>query len=244
MKFKHTDDWLYLSGERFSSGRAFDFTYEPEDFQYQSRIDVLKRLVTGKQLIHLGCVDEVATIRHRMARGKWLHKELDEVAERCLGVDINEAGVDFINNELGFRDVIVHDVTQPPTDDLAERTWDYFMVPEVLEHIDNPVYFLKKIRQHFETNVSRMIITVPNAFTPENMRNARNGREVINTDHRYWFTPFTLAKVVLGAGYHIENIIMCRHGRVKRRSFIKNRTFKKHPLTRSDIVMVARFVRP
>lgn len=34
------------------------------------------------------------------------------------------------------------------------------------------------------------------------MRNKayRNGIELINTDHKYWFTPFTIGKVLLQAG--------------------------------------------
>ena len=241
MRFKNIEDLDYLSGEKFSNGRQFHFECDEEDYKYRSRVDILKQLVTNKQIIHLGCVDEIDTIKHRMDRGKWLHKELHEVAGRCIGVDINEPGINYIRDELGYPDVCVADVTTQPTGDLAELKWDYFMIPEVLEHVDNPVDFLSKIREHYQANVKQIIITVPNAFTSINYKRAKEGIEEINTDHRYWFTPYTLSKVVVKAGCKIENIIMCRHGRVKRRSLIKNYWYGKHPMLRSDIVMLVSF---
>lgn len=241
MKFSNQDDYHYLSGEKFSNGREIHFEFDSSDFNYLSRVDVLTDLVKDKKIIHLGCVDEKETIRHRMKRGKWLHKEMDDVAARCLGVDINEDGVEFIRNEIGYADIIVADVTAEPEGDLLLDDWDYFMVPEVLEHVNNPVDFLEKIRKHYKGKVKQMVITVPNAFTPENMSRAKKGVEVINTDHRFWFTPFTLAKVVINAGFTINDIIMCRHGRVKKRSFIKNYWYRRHPLARGDIVLIVDF---
>lgn len=236
------DDLPYLSGQKFSNGRAFEFRFDAADTQYRSRTDVLTDLVRDKQIIHVGCVDhDVASIEKKIKKGKWLHKELDETAMRCLGVDINQDGVDYINNTLGYADVMVADVTGDPVAELANEHWDYFLLPEVLEHIDNPVTFLQRIHANFRDNVGQLIITVPNAFTPDNVRNARQGKEVINTDHRYWFTPYTLAKVVMAAGFRVANITMCRHGRVKKRSVIKNRWFSRHPLMRSDIVMLLDF---
>ncbi len=241
MKFKSPEDFQYLSGEKFSNGRAFSFAYSADDFHYQSRNDILKKMVAGKRIIHLGCVDVTETIQHRIDRGKWLHKEMHEVARRCLGVDINAEGIGFIRDKLSYSDVMVADVTKPPAGDLAECDWDYFMIPEVLEHVNNPVDFLGKIRHNYQANVGQVVITVPNALTPDNYRYARKGMEVINTDHRYWFTPYTLAKVVHNAGFSINNIIMCRHGKVKKRSFLKNLKFSRHPLIRSDIIMVLDF---
>lgn len=227
-----------MTGEEFSNGKEFSFDFESTDYDYHSRVDVLKNLVTGKKIIHLGCVDELETIKHRMKRGKWLHKELDDVTERCIGVDINEDGIRYIREELNYSDVCVADVTQEPPAILADETWDFFMIPEVLEHIDNPVDFLKRIKHHYQGLARQFVITVPNAFTPGNFSRAKRNVETINTDHRFWFTPYTLAKVVTLAGFKISNITMCRHGRVKRRSIFKNYWYRRHPLARCDIVMI------
>jgi 2-polyprenyl-3-methyl-5-hydroxy-6-metoxy-1,4-benzoquinol methylase len=236
------DDLPYITGEAFSNGRAFEFELEEEDSLYRSRTHVLTDLVRDKQIIHVGCVDhDVKSIEKKITKGKWLHKELDEAAARCLGVDINQEGVDYIKSTLGYSDVMVSDVTDDPAAELANENWDYFLLPEVLEHINNPVDFLQRLHANFSDNVGRLVITVPNAFTPDNARYARQGKEVINTDHRYWFTPYTLSKVVMAAGFSVNRITMCRHGKVKKRSVFKNRWFSRHPLMRSDIVMLLDF---
>jgi hypothetical protein len=33
-----------------------------------------------------------------------------------------------------------------------------------------------------------------------------NYLEIINSDHRFWFTPYTIAKVLVSAGYNPEKI--------------------------------------
>ena len=33
-----------------------------------------------------------------------------------------------------------------------------------------------------------------------------NFLEIINSDHRFWFTPYTIAKVLVSAGYNPEKI--------------------------------------
>jgi hypothetical protein len=236
------EDMPYISGEQFSNGRSFEFILDADDFEYRSRTDILIELVKGKKIIHVGCVDhDVTSIEKKITKGKWLHKELHEVAGRCLGVDINEAGVEYIKNVLGYSDTMVADVTAEIPKGLAGEQWDYFLLPEVLEHINNPVDFLEKIHANFRSSVGQLVITVPNAITPDNFRYAKKGRETINTDHRYWFTPYTLSKVAINAGFKVNNITMCRHGKVKKRSIIRNRWFRHHPLMRSDIVMILDF---
>ena len=33
-----------------------------------------------------------------------------------------------------------------------------------------------------------------------------NYLEIINSDHRFWFTPYTITKVLVSAGYNPEKI--------------------------------------
>jgi len=57
-----------------------------------------------------------------------------------------------------------------------------------------------------ENTVERIIITVPSALR---FRNLNGMKECINTDHRYWFTPFTIAKVCIEAGIYPEKLLFC-----------------------------------
>jgi hypothetical protein len=236
------DGLPYLNGEKFSNGYRIGFDYDEQDRLYRSRIDVLSELCADRQVIHLGCVDhDVKQIRKKLKRNKWLHKRLCDVSERCLGIDISEDGIRYLREKLGFDDVSVIDITAGKDSTITSQPWDYLLIPEVLEHIDNPVAFLSAIRDNYRDHIRQVVITVPNAFSRDINRLARKGFEGINTDHRYWFTPYTLSKVVTQAGISIDNIIMCKGGIVKKRSFIRNRYFRKHPLLRGNIVLLGQF---
>lgn len=232
----------YLLGEKFSSKLHVKFDYEKDDWEHVSRIDVLTQLCIGKKVIHVGCVNhDIATINKKLKHNNWLHKILCDNTQRCYGVDINEEGIRYIKENLGYQDVEAVDIMRGASEALLNNHWDYILIPEVLEHTNNPVDFLKKLHEKFKSNVEEMIVTVPNAFSKRNFKNSKKGIEKINSDHRYWFTPYTLSKVVISAGLRIKKIIMCKHGSVKKRISIKDYSIRKHPLIRNDIVMIAGF---
>jgi len=232
----------YLQGSDFSSGMTIHYDWQPDDHVYESRFQLMSRLAQGKKIIHVGCVDhEPALVDHKIARGKWLHKILCDSAARCMGVDINAEGIRYLKEKLGYADVAQMDVTGADIGPLLEEKWDYLFLPEVLEHIGNPVDFLGKVRGNLAGNVESLLITVPNAFIRENFQLAAKGLEAINTDHRFWFSPYSLAKIVQYAGYEIERLWFCKAGHVRKRSFIKNWFYARRPMMRSNIVLLAKF---
>lgn len=211
---------------------------EPADAEYRSRFDVLAQQVAGKHVIHVGCVDHgPAGIRKKMQRGRWLHQTLSAVAERCFGVDLDEEGIAYMREQLGYTDVAVVDVAEQDCPPLMAQRWDYLLLPEVLEHIGDPVQFLEALRRRFCDRVAEMVITVPNAFARRNFRLARRGIERINSDHRFWFTPYTLTKVVMDAGLEPHRISLCSRGPIKPRALISNACARRYPLLRNSIVM-------
>ena len=60
-----------------------------------------------------------------------------------------------------------------------------------------------------KNNVEKVIITVPYAFGLRQMFSGLLKRENINSDHRYWFTPYTIAKVCIEAGIDPEELFFC-----------------------------------
>ena len=85
--------------------------------------------------------------------------------------------------------------------------WDYLVAGEIVEHLDNPVEFLRLLNERYKQRVDKIIITVPNAFRINNLTFSMKGQECINTDHRYWFTPYTICKVVHRANFVIEQLL-------------------------------------
>ncbi len=233
----------FLAGQKYSNALQIAFEFEEEDYKYRTQIDLLCDMAKDKKVVHLGCVDHnVETIKHKIKRKKWLHSRLCQSAERCHGIDIEPEGIRFIQEDLGFNDTSCIDIFSDQFANIAEgESWDYLFIPEVLEHIDSPSEFLRGIATRYSRNFEKIVITVPNGISQDNWKLARKGLEVINSDHRFWFSPFTLAKTVSAAGMVVEKILMCRHGTINWRALRRNRFYKKNPLLRNDILCVAHF---
>ncbi len=173
------------------------------------RPNVIFDIVDNRTVLHLGCTDHIEIIDNKLRSGLYLHKQLTRVTSKCLGIDINKEAVEHLKKN-GINNVILRDITQPNIIEIKDEKWDFLLMAEVLEHIDNPVEFLKVIMKNYGSNIESLIITVPNAFGLIHMGNVLNtGTEVINSDHKYWFTPYTLWKVIYEAGLVLDDMIMC-----------------------------------
>lgn len=193
----------YLHGSKFSNSLVVPFDYyEP----IPNRIQFLTELIKQKKVIHLGCLDHLPLIDEKISRGQWLHKALTENASECIGVDIDQAAKEYVEKKHGFHNIILGDFTKSRLDALTKQSWDYAVLGEILEHIDNPVAYLQSIRELYTGLIKKIVITVPNVWTQTTMGMANKSSEIINSDHRYWFTPYTLAKVIIRSGLELEDI--------------------------------------
>jgi hypothetical protein len=222
----------FIDGSRFSHDQAFRFPSRA----VMLRDDYLVSLARGANILHIGCVDHLDLIEEKIRDDTYLHKSLCKAASLCVGVDLNEDGIEHMR-ELGFDNLHCGDLNGDEIPDaLSDITFDYAIFGEILEHVDNPTQFLRDFRNKYK-NVRGVIITVPNALRHTNIVGALRSIEKINTDHRYWFTPFTIAKVQHRAGLELENILMT--------SFSSNGLFKRilfrlFPLMADSIVCVSK----
>jgi hypothetical protein len=185
----HQTTNFYLTGQKLSGSYSLPIT-RPE-MKITRKIDFLVDSVRGKRIVHIGCADHKQMIDDKIQKGIWLHGLLDKSAALCVGVDIDQDAIDYMRH-LGYAACYV----DPPAE-VIEAKWDALILGDVLEHVDDPVAFLKGLRQY---DADSMIITVPNALRWINFKRMIKGSEIINSDHRYWFTPYTLAKVCVMAG--------------------------------------------
>ncbi len=210
----------YLHGKKFSNHLTIPYSFhEP----IENRILYLKNIVRGKKVIHLGCLDHLPLIDDKIARNQWLHKELTSSAAVCIGVDIDKEAKQYVETKHGFTNIILGDFTKEKLSVLASQQWDLAILGEILEHIDNPVSYLTAIRELYSDCLQRIIITVPNAWTKTTMRMANRSAEIINSDHRYWFTPYTLSKVIIQAGLTIEDIHFVNRVPLKGFDLVRNK---------------------
>lgn len=231
----------YLNGARFSNGLKAAYPFAEDDFRYDTRINWLRSMCADKKVVHVGCVDhDLAQVRHKLKRGKWLHAHLMEVCERVLGVDIDADGIEALRSELNVSDLLAGDLLNDPCVAVTEDRWDVMLLAEVLEHIGDPVAFLTRLRERYADVTNEFIITVPNVFAREIVSRARQGVEAINSDHRFWFTPYTIAKICIDAGLTPTRVVMCRNGVIKPRAVMRNRRMRRQPLLRNNIILSAR----
>lgn len=236
MKFKKSEI-PYLTGEKFSNGLVVDVS-NPAEKQELTRMEYIEALVKGKKIIHLGCTDHIPLIKEKINNNIWFHKRLDDITERCLGVDINEESINYVKDELGYIDIINYDIMKDePSSEILSEQWDYLIMGEILEHVENPTILLSKIKEKLGSSVKRIIITVPNAFGILNFKFALKHQELINTDHKFWFSPYTLGKIAMIAGFEVESFNFCFPGPLPRRKFFTSFLLKKFPVFRETLVM-------
>ncbi|MDN5851010.1 MAG: class I SAM-dependent methyltransferase [Nitrococcus sp.] len=243
----------YLRGDAISDRQKFRLVRSdsPFDATVWDRIRLLEAMLRGKRVIHVGCVDHSAKqIRRKWQQGGWLHARIDAVAQRCLGVDIDAVGVDFIRREMGYKDVYCMDLLRDEAQEIHSAHWDVLLLGEVVEHLDDPVAFLSGLRERYAHCVDQLLITVPNAFRFGNLRLVWSNAERINTDHRYWFTPYTIAKVLHRAGYTMREfylvtfIPLSSKKRLKPRVWLESLCNRRFPLSRDTIVIRCAIPKP
>ena len=238
-----SDALSYLSGKRFSNG--YSLAINAKAAHTTDRVEMLCKICSGKRVVHIGCCDHLDLIAEKLANGTWLHAKLSSAAGKCVGLDINREAVAEVN-KLGFGNVFCADVTDPSSlGMLGDEKWDCALLGDVLEHIENPVAFLAGIASAFSGRVEQIVISVPNAFAWDNVRGVFSGAECINTDHKFWFTPFTLAKVMVNAGLRPEGFIfvdVVNWGRGRRlRSLATAWLLKRFPAFCSTLVLAGHF---
>ncbi len=201
----------YLIDEAFSPG--LDISFADEKYPDITRIEKILELAKNKRVIHIGCADHLPLIKEKIKNKKWLHALLHESAAKCIGIDINQTTIDYIKKELGFEDVHCFDILNDNFILSNDFQWDYMIFGEIIEHIDNPVAFMSQIREKYKGKVDKIIVTAPNVFNLLTINDIKKNNENINTDHRYWFSPFTLTKILIRSGF--KNCELSFNERVK-----------------------------
>lgn len=232
----------YLTGDKFSSSLKISFV--SERFSDESRINKLLELTRDSRVIHLGFADHIPLIKDKIATKVWLHGLLDENCEECYGVDICQEAVDFVKNELGYQNICCANILEDDILKDKQGKWDYLLLGEILEHVDNPVLFLQIIKNKYKDKIGKIIITVPNIFNIYMAHCIKNNIEHINTDHRYWFTPFTILKVLTRAGFYNAEICLVNRCLLGKWDYAKRKIKKMlglkvvYPVSYFDTILV------
>ncbi len=194
----------YLKGELFQTTLAVNI--EKKRHPVISRESAITQIINNRSVIHIGCSDHISVINEKIKNNIWLHKLITDNSIKCAGIDIDQESIDYLKNELGYSNVFCGNVLTDDFPAITDETWDYVVFGEIIEHLDDPVMFLKTFKSRFGDYIDRFIITVPNIYNKRQYMNMKKYTEIINSDHRFWFTPYTISKILVSAGYNPEQI--------------------------------------
>ncbi|WP_445220287.1 class I SAM-dependent methyltransferase [Bradyrhizobium sp. Pa8] len=223
----------YLDGSKFKDTIVVQYRGDG-DVRY--RCDVLVDICRGKRVLHVGCCDHLPLIKRKIENRDWLHGLITECSEYTVGVDIDADAVREASRISGLDNMVAGDVTSgQKIDAISGRKFDIAVFGEVVEHIPNPVSFLSRFRENYGDVVDQIVITVPNAFRGGNIKGILKNVETINSDHRFFFTPYTIAKVAIDAGYAPVEVKMATFMRAGK---LKSMLLRQLPLLAEDIIFI------
>lgn len=215
--------YRFLKGKDLSNGHYFPVEWQPVVERNAALMDVAR----GKNVIHVGCADHIELIAEKRRKNRYLHDLLTSVASSVVGVDVNKEALAEME-KIGFGDLYTPEAFP------AGREFDLIVAADVIEHVANVGEFLRELRKF---RCERVVITTPNAFR---LRNRRLWKaELVNTDHRYWFSPYTLAKNVVESGIEIEK--MCYTDRLAWASPLETLRKWWFPICRDGLLIVGKF---
>jgi 2-polyprenyl-3-methyl-5-hydroxy-6-metoxy-1,4-benzoquinol methylase len=175
-----------VSADRLPSARRVD------------RVEYLVEHCRGRSVLHLGCAGP--------ACADHLHRSVGEVASELWGVDLSEAALEELRaggGEVGR--LIVGDVEHLGELCLARR-FDVVLAGEVLEHLGNPGMCLDGAHDLLKPG-GRLVVSAPSALSVRVFLNALLRRERVQADHRCWFSPRTLRRLLTAHGYAVEEML-------------------------------------
>jgi 2-polyprenyl-3-methyl-5-hydroxy-6-metoxy-1,4-benzoquinol methylase len=153
---------------------------------------VIRNICRGRKVLDVGCIGQDVTAETE----NWLHNEIKEVASDVTGVDISIEKIAAFN-QLGYH------MLNPSQLERENETYDVVIMADVIEHVNDPVVFLKSYAKYLNDS-GKMVITTPNANRAVNFFSIFFFNNYsVNDEHTCWFCPKTLNEVVARSGLNI-----------------------------------------
>jgi hypothetical protein len=171
------------------------------------RIEFIARACAQCRVLDLGAMDETAWAAKRGC-GTWLHEEIVRSALGVDGID-NSDQVPAQGLHTGPDATIRRgDIADPEALLVAlERTPDVVVIGELIEHLENPLQFLKRLAGIERLSGKTLLLSTPNATALHNVLIGLAQRESTHRDHLCIFSYKTLATLCTRAGFFEWEII-------------------------------------
>lgn len=181
------------------------FKHKLPRFNVVDRIKLILNESEGKNVLHLGAID----FYENSVCG--LHKELIDISENVIGVDIDKKGIEKAKKDN------IHNIYYGNVENL-EKSWqdvnfNLILATEIIEHLDNPGLFLESMKNLFEAD-TKMIITTPNSYCLHSfVYSLLTGQEYVHPEHTCYYSYTTLSYLLKRHNFKVENVYYYTLGR-------------------------------
>ncbi len=152
------------------------------------RVRYIAALCRGKRVLDIGCLDETALEKQQTA--EWLHAQIGMVAREVIGIDSSDRlGSDGLVTGPNSH-IVKGDGVRPDPNQIGAETVDVIVAGEFIEHLENPLEFIRSMKQRFPGR--ELVLSTPNGASFANALLASIGSEAQHPDHLLTSTYKTL----------------------------------------------------
>ena len=176
-------------------------------YRYPSSLKLVDRdayilsLCEGAKVLHLGCTDS-PVYESQWAAGRLLHPQLFSITTALCGVDIDEQALAWMKERFEGDYVAANIESDAFVSAFQARDFDVILLPDVLEHTNNPYNVLANIRRAAGDGAC-ILVSVPNAYSLKGVLRAALRREVIHPDHVAFHSLYTLTNLLARSGWQV-----------------------------------------
>ncbi len=163
------------------------------------RDELILKLCTAKNVLHLGCVD-YPLLAERLRTNQLLHQKILRVAKKVWGVDVDAEGISMLRDLYKIPDLIVADAEELETIRSTLNNVEVVVAGEILEHVNNAGKVVSGIRDLLPVG-GTLIVSVPNALALRIWFHTLRHRENIHPDHVVYYSPYTLSNFLQRFGF-------------------------------------------
>ena len=204
-----------------------DYAVELPKRGIQSRLNLFRKHLKNKIVLHIGCSDWPDT-EEKIENKDLLHQYLGNIAAELYGLDVSAESVGIMKKGE-IKNVFAGDLYFLHNDkNLSDKKFDALLISEVIEHLVNPGLALESIRKYvLKTNPKcEVIFTVPNYQNLwYNFTSGLTGKEVVNSDHKYYFSYRTFRTLIENYNFEVNDFYFATYGEgmetLKGRIFVK-----------------------
>lgn len=175
--------------------------YQLNNTIFVDRVSYLQEICRNKKVLHLGATDAPETI-NAVKNNRLLHLKIKEVSKSLVGLDISAEMIEWLSKNQQINNICYGNIENP--EDYPQEDFDVVIAGEIFEHLSNQGKALDAIKANIKST-TKLIITVPNAYSLKGFIRAVGKHELIHPEHTLHHSPHTLKSLLERHGFIIES---------------------------------------